>query len=258
VNDDQTDRDWESFAQLDPYWSVLSTEEFHRKGLTAAVLDRFFKSGADHIGSTIAMLGSRFGAPTRFDISLDFGCGVGRLLIPLAAVSKKAIGLDVAPTMLALCRQHAEDRGVRNIELYRCDDQLSSVQQYAGAVDLITSFIVLQHIPPRRGAQIIASLLKLIRPGGYGYLQVTFAALIQSLHYEAASVTGTQYSFYQRTENGLVKLVERPVEDRQIQMNHYNMNEILCILYQAGIAEIVTRFTNHSNILGAEFYFRKP
>ena len=258
VNDDQTDHDWESFAQADPYWSVLSTEEFHRDRLTPALLDRFFKSGAQHVESIITMLRWRFGAPARFGVTLDFGCGVGRLLIPLAATSDKAIGIDVAPTMLALCRQHADERNVKNIELYRSDDQLSSVQQYAGAVDLLTSFIVFQHIPPRRGARILVALLQLMRSGACGYLQITFAAMIQSLHYEAANVTGSQYGFYQRTSEGLVKLVERSVMDVQIQMNHYNMNEIMCLFYQVGITDVLVRFTNHSNIIGAEFYFQKP
>jgi 2-polyprenyl-3-methyl-5-hydroxy-6-metoxy-1,4-benzoquinol methylase len=258
VYDLQTDRDWESFAKTDPYWAVVSAEEFRHDHLTPERLNQFFDGGAVHIEWILATLRSHFGAPARFGLSVDLGCGVGRLLIPLAAASDRAIGLDVAPTMLALCKKHADERKVKNILLFRSDDQLSAVQPYAGAVDLVTSFIVLQHIPPRRGIRIIEALLKLLRSGSYGYLHITFAAMIQNLHYEAANVTGSEYGFYQRTSEGLVKLVERPVDDEQMQMNHYNVNEIMCLFYQTGITEILTRFTNHSDIIGAEFYFHKP
>jgi hypothetical protein len=136
------------------------------------------------------------------------------------------------------------------------DDGFKSVEHYAGRIDLLTTFIVLQHIPPRRGCGILANLLRLLRPGGCAFIHLTFATAIENLHHEAANVTGSRYGFYQRTSDGLMKLVEQPISEVQIQMNHYNLNEVMCLLYQAGIPEVVTRFTNHANILGVELYFK--
>ena len=99
----RTDEDWESFAQSDPYWAVLTADEFRGSRPAPEALDRFFQTGAGDIESITRILRRRFGAPARFGTSLDFGCGVGRLLIPLAAVSETAIGMDVAPSMLAVC-----------------------------------------------------------------------------------------------------------------------------------------------------------
>lgn len=258
VRDENTDLDWELFALKEPYWSVLSAEEFQRQNLTPELLDRFFRSGGDHVAAILDILTRRFGLPPNFDLSLDFGCGVGRLLFPLAAVSKKAIGVDVSPTMLSLCRRHAAERCIENIELCRADDELTMVSSYTGAIDLITSFIVFQHIPPRRGYRIFDALLRLLRPGGVGFLHVTFAAAMQSLQYEACNVTGSLYGFYQRTAEGILKLVEYPAGDVQVQMNHYNLNELFCRFYQHGIVDVFVRFTNHTNIIGAELYFKKP
>lgn len=258
MHDEDTDRDWESFAQKEPYWSVLSKEDFFRKNLNPEVLERFFHSGVDHVERIVSVLSSRFAMPQTFDVSLDFGCGVGRFLFPLAARSNKAIGLDVSPTMLSLCRQHAEERHVDNIELYQSDDGLKAVGQYVGSIDLITSYIAFQHIPPRRGYKIFHALLQLLRPGGLGFLQVTFAAGMQSVQYESCNVTGALYDYYQRTSDGLIKLAEVSAGDVQIQMNHYNVNDLFCQCYKNGISELLVRFTNHSNVLGAELYFRKP
>jgi cyclopropane fatty-acyl-phospholipid synthase-like methyltransferase len=202
------------------------------------------------------MLRWRFGAPERFTHSLDFGCGVGQLLLPLARCSETAHGVDVSPTMLEHCRRHAAEQNVTNIVLHLVEDSLSSVEHLAGRIDLLTTFIVLQHIPPRRGCKILADLLRLLSPGGYAFIHLTFATAIENLHYEAANVTGSKYGFYQRTADGLMKLVEQLDPEVQIQMNHYNLNEVMCLLYQAGIPEVVTRFTNHANILGVELYFK--
>ena len=255
---DDTDRDWESFARTDPYWSVLSAEEFRNKNLTAESLDRFFHSGKAHVESMLDILMSRFAAPKRFTVSLDFGCGVGRLLFPLAAVSEKSIGLDVSPTMLNLCRQHAEKRHIENIELYQSDDDLSAISRHIGEVEVITSYIVFQHISPRRGYRIFNNLLRLLKPGGVGCLHFTFAATIQSLQHEADNVNGFLYGYYQRTSDGIIKLVEYPAGDIQIQMNHYSLNELYCYLYHNGVSDILARLTNHSNTIGAELFFRKP
>ena len=42
--------------------------------------------------------------------ALDFGCGVGRLSIPLSKRFAKVIGVDIAPTMVELARSFAVDR----------------------------------------------------------------------------------------------------------------------------------------------------
>lgn len=255
--DHNTDEDWEEFARSEPYWSVLSAEEFRRKNLRPEVVERFFRSGEESIASVVEVLGQHYGSPKSFELSLDFGCGLGRLLLPLAARSKKSIGLDVSPTMLKFCRENADRRNVRNIELVQSTDDLAPLAKYAGKVDLITSYIVFQHIPPRRGFQILNGLLRLLRRGGVGYLHFTFAAEMRSVKYEADNVCGSLYRYFERTPDGIRKLVEHPAGDTQIQMNHYNMNELLCYLYENGIADVSIKFTNHSGTLGAECYIRK-
>ena len=252
-----TDRDWESFALTDPYWAVFSSDEFRRENLTAESLDRLFASGNTQAEAIVQTFRNRFGAPGQVELALDFGCGVGRLLLGLAARSRKAVGVDVSPTMLALCSENVQRRQVANVELYRSDDQLSAVSQYTAAVDLITSYIVFQHIPPPRGYKIFDSLLRLLKPGGFGFLHFTFASSIEGLQHEGGNMTGSLYKYYQRTSGGLLKLFEYPAGDMQIQMNHYNLNELFCYLYESGVVNSFVQLTQHSGSLGAELYFQK-
>ena len=253
-----TDRDWESFALTDPYWAVCSLEEYRKENLTPEGIDRLFESGKDSAEAIVQTARNQFDAPKHIDVALDFGCGVGRLLLGLAALSGHVIGLDVSPTMLRLAGENAQRRKVSNIELHRSnDDELSAVSQYAGAIDLITSYIVFQHIPPQRGYKIVDALLRLLKPGGIGFLHFTFASAIQSLQYENGNVTGSLYKYYQRTSNGLMKLIEYPAGDTQIQMNHYNLNELFCYLYESGVVKSFVHLSEHSGTLGVELYFQK-
>ncbi|MGC4050677.1 MAG: hypothetical protein QM757_14980 [Paludibaculum sp.] len=64
--DHNTDQDWEDFARSEPYWSVLSAEEFRRKNLRPEAIERFFRSGEESISSIVDVLGQHYGSPKSF------------------------------------------------------------------------------------------------------------------------------------------------------------------------------------------------
>jgi cyclopropane fatty-acyl-phospholipid synthase-like methyltransferase len=103
---------------------------------------------------------------------LDFGCGVGRLLVPFAMVAEDVVGLDVSVSMLREARKNCNKRGLRNVHLKPSDDELSTL---AGTFDLIHSCIVFQHIPMERGRAILSKLLRHVHPGGMGAIQLTYS-----------------------------------------------------------------------------------
>ena len=96
---------------------------------------------------------------------LDFGCGVGRVVIPFAQIAADVVGMDVSPSMLAEARSNCTAGGTTNVTLLRSDDILSTVE---GTFDLVHSCIVLQHIEVPRGTALFAQLVRRIRPGGVG------------------------------------------------------------------------------------------
>ena len=152
VND--SDRDWERFGESDPYFAVLTAPEFHGR-LAAPEREKFFESGETHIDAVFSVIRDRLDGsfnPTR---ALDFGCGVGRLLLPLAARCKEVTGVDVSRSMLAEARRNCDAAGAPQVRLLLSDDNLTAVN---GAFEFIHSYIVLQHIPVARGERIIRGL----------------------------------------------------------------------------------------------------
>ena len=85
---------------------------------------------------------------------LEIGCGIGRLLRPMAARCKRAVGFDVSPKMIEMSRQYLVD--LDNVETYANDG--STLPGVADdSVDYCYSYICFQHIPQK---EFIASYLR--------------------------------------------------------------------------------------------------
>lgn len=254
-----TEKDWEQYAKTNPYWAVLTSDEFKSENLTESNRKRFFETGEQHIHQIIHSLRDHCGLSAQtLGTSLDFGCGVGRLLVPLARISKKAIGIDVSETMRRICKENCDRFDIFNVELYGSDARLSALEPYAGKVDLITSLLVFQHIPVKTGLSILARLLRLLRTGGFGSLHLTFANEIKLFSHEAGNLTGEVFSYYQRLGDGVVKLVSEESEDfLGMQMNHYNMTEVICMLHRYGVTAFYSQIHNMAGHMSVQFFFRK-
>src|SRR5690606_3985817 len=64
------------------------------------------------------------------DTVLEFGCGTGRVAIPLAEAGLRVTGVDISPAMLALARKRAGRRA--NLKWQRGDMlSINLKQQYA-------------------------------------------------------------------------------------------------------------------------------
>lgn len=163
-----TDKAWKRFGEVDPYFGVVTHSQYHSQTLTDHVRNEFFRSGERHVRilmKTLREINPGF-SPTR---AIDFGCGVGRLTLPLAREAASVLGVDVSPGMLSEAQKNATERGVSNVKFAR---------QVSGRFDLVHSFIVLQHIPPRRGLPIVRDLVSRVERGGMIVLQVTYYASV--------------------------------------------------------------------------------
>ena len=100
--------------------------------------------------------------------AIDFGCGVGRLLRPLAQRFQRVAGIDVSPTMLELSRRNLAEYD--NVDLVRTPQDLLARDE---RFDFVHSYIVIQHIRPQQGMPLIRQLVELTRPGGVFALHFT-------------------------------------------------------------------------------------
>lgn len=241
-----TDQHWHALAQADPYWAVLTTERFRSDRISTAELAQFFRTGEDYVAWVFDTCGKQFNVTLRPQQALDFGCGVGRLAIPLARRCGRVCAVDVADRMIQLARHHAAEQAVENIDRHLGRLETAAVQSY----DFVHSFIVLQHIPVRIGLAILATIISRLEPGGIGVLHVTCAkstGTTTSRPRWLAGVRDALGSVYDRLRALLVP---------QMQMNIYPLNSICCMLQEAGIRDFHAHYTDHGTY-GVVFLFRK-
>jgi SAM-dependent methyltransferase len=241
-----TDRDWEQIAKEQPYWGVLSAEEFRGKDIADANRTRFFQTGEQYVGDLLGFIAKHF-KPVQLNRVLDFGCGVGRLTIPFARRAGATVGLDVSQTMLDICRKNAEDVGLQNIVCALSDDELNKAE---GEFDFVNSTIVLQHIEPTRGLKILVRLLKKVRKGGAFALQLTYARGRQFLTHEQPKA-----QYYRRSGNMIFDLLpnDEPPPIGTISMFDYDLNEVIPIIQQYSGSPTLMLPTRDDNHLGVEF-----
>ncbi|WP_083489870.1 class I SAM-dependent methyltransferase [Stenotrophomonas ginsengisoli] len=222
-----TDRDWQSWGENSPYYGVLSTSKFGAAKLDGRAESEFFESGEAHVRAVFDAIERREGGVWRPEIAADIGCGVGRLAMPIAGRSGRVFAVDVSPAMLAEVEYNCSRFGVSNLTPLVSDDALSKLP---GMLDFVHSYLVLQHIPTRRGMRLIGEMAGRVSDGGYLAFQL---------------YVGCNASVWLR---GLVRLRYwlppvnwlrnfsrgRPLFERPMQLNVYPFGEVVSILRKSG------------------------
>ena len=264
-----TDSEWERWGKIDPYFGVITHDKFRARNLTREAKIEFFESGRQHTRHVLEVCRRYFDQGFSPRKILDFGCGVGRLVVPFAEMAEHVVGLDVSEAMLEEACRNCNEYSVSNVSLFKSSaDDLSSLE---GRFDLIHSFIVFQHVPVERGTRIFANLLNHLEDGGVCAVQVTYSKTLfadsQGIPPVKQSVNMVSYAVKRRLRS-LFKTVKRHVgshadigaagQDPEMQMNPYNLNALFFLMQSAGIRDIHAEFTDHAGELGIFLYFQKP
>jgi SAM-dependent methyltransferase len=159
---------WKLFGETEPHWSVLTSDAFRQENL-ADHIDAFYGSGRNDIDLHLHFL-RRAGLPVRFGKALDFGCGVGRLTLALAAHADQVVGVDISPPHLRLAIERARQTATANISFESIAAPVD-LDRYSD-FDLVISLIVLQHNPPPVMASLYRQLLRSLAPGGVAIVQM--------------------------------------------------------------------------------------
>jgi len=241
-----TDSEWEEWGRRDPYFGVITDPKFRRAGINELVKREFFESGESHVRHVMATIRQYIDPQFAPQTVMDFGCGVGRLLVAFSKMAQEVTGVDVSPSMLQEARLNCDEHQLHNVRLLPSDDALSSL---TGSFDLIHTCIVLQHIPIERGRAIFAQLLQHLRPGGVGAVQLT---------YSKRSFASSHGVAPPAPPPGPPAPAVAANADPEIQMNPYNINEILFLLQCNGIQRLHSEFTDHGGELGVFLFFQTP
>ncbi|WP_299048206.1 methyltransferase domain-containing protein [uncultured Tateyamaria sp.] len=161
--------EWTRLGESEPHWSVLTANEF-RADVFQDHADDFFDTGKLQV-TDLRRTASRNGIDIdAYQSCVDFGCGVGRITLPLADLFAQVHGVDVSPGNLGLCAEYARTSGKKNINTILLDTiaALDTVPQ----CDVLFSLIVLQHNPPPIQVHMLRTLLAKVNPGGLAYFQI--------------------------------------------------------------------------------------
>ena len=251
----KSDEAWEYYGKNDPYFGVLTAENFRKGQLTEEAKKHFFETGERYVDDTWTAIEGFFGTgfhPTR---AMDFGCGVGRLAIPFARRCDAVVGVDVSESMLETARSNAKEHGLTNATFVQGDDTLSRV---TGRFDFVHSFIVFQHIPPSRGLEILRRQIDLLTDDGIGALHFTYAFGSTMTPAKRRQIVARQRF---PLLNTLASLVKGKTVEPTMEMNEYDVNELLKTLQESGCHDVHLRFSETSHrghpFYGVTLFFRK-
>jgi len=242
-----TDRDWQKWGEQEPYFGVLSCEHFRKSNLSEEGRAEFFRSGEEHIEEVFGKIRRHIAGEFNPSRSLDFGCGVGRLVIPLARKCTEVTGIDVADAMLSEARKNCSIENIGNANFVKSDDQLS---QLSGAYDFIHSVIVFQHIPPVRGKVLIKELLKHLAPGGVVALQFFYRCDHQKL-VRAFVKLRYRVPFVNYMRN---IFRGRPMREPAMQLHCYELDSLIDIFKAANMRAVHLDLYDAFGFKGAMIY----
>lgn len=158
-----SDSPWHEFARRDPYTYIMT-------GVRSGDRQQFWETGEIAVSQELLPIVQEFCAAR--GTAVEIGCGVGRLVVPLAHYFQTVIGIDISPEMVRQARQNAQSRNLTNVGFHVAADLHSSIATLDGNADFVYSLLVFQHIEE---FSAIESYLQLVSswlsPTGVAYLQ---------------------------------------------------------------------------------------
>ncbi|MBL8181213.1 MAG: class I SAM-dependent methyltransferase [Blastocatellia bacterium] len=239
---------WEYFGEQDPYFGVSTFDKFKSANIDDASKAEFFETGEEHIGKVIAEIRRVFDTDFSPSKSLDYGCGVGRLVFPLAKVSQDVTGVDISAPMLAEAVVNAERMGVSNVKFQSVDEFLANKE---AKFDLVHSLIVFQHIEPKFGLELLREVILRMKVGGYGALQFTYehvGTTAEKLRFRAYR----DLPFVYKLRNIALRKKDEPL----MSIYSYDLHKLLAVFREYAGDRIMMHFTDHG-FLGVTIYFQR-
>jgi len=130
--------------------------------------EQVFESGYNRVQTMAEVIESATGATLDGRRALDYGCGVGRLAVPLAQQCEHVYGIDISTATLKAASENAEREGVSNVDWLEPD----ALAGLSGKYDFVLTVHVLQHIRARKGEQIFRQLVRGLQVDGVGWIGV--------------------------------------------------------------------------------------
>ena len=130
------------------------------------------------------------------DRVLDVGCGMGRVMRPLAPYCREISGIDVSPRMVKLAREFL--RGVPNASVHHTNGVDLSL--FASSTFEVAYVVyVLQHLEREHAVRYVCEMSRLLVPGGTLICEVPNLAFPRNLETYVRTARGAKHFSVART-----------------------------------------------------------
>jgi SAM-dependent methyltransferase len=158
---------WERFAAREPYFAAVTDPRFLRANLTPEHERAFFASGETLVSWMLGVIDAGLAPQFAPASTLEYGCGPGRLALPLAQRPGSVVAVDRSAVMLDRARAEAARRGLAQIEFRRPEELFQAPR----AFDLVVCYHVLQRLPRVEGLALLRRLIAAVGADGVGVFQ---------------------------------------------------------------------------------------
>ena len=236
----RADRGWERFAAREPYFSVVTDPRFLRANLTPEHERMFFASGESLVSWMLAVVDAGLAPQFAPMTTLEFGCGVGRLALPLARRPGTVVAVDRSPVMLDAARAEAARRGLDHIVFERPDELFAARRTF----DLVVCYHVLQRLPRLEGLALLRTLIAAIGEDGVGVFQwccrTRSPVTVRASRWIRERVPGMNAAANQ--------LRGKPREEPFIPTHVYATDEVLAEFEAAGLNPVHVALERHEDV----------
>jgi SAM-dependent methyltransferase len=241
-------------VSFEPYFSVLTSPKYLRARMDDAARREFLAGGerlVDAMFTTVEQHVSPDFAPTAI---LEYGCGVGRLVWPLARRAARRGGtvtaVDRSPAMLAAAKADPSATAVSNVEWLDATALAPSDRRF----DLVVCYLVLQRMPVPEGLALIRSLAGRLVTGG--------VAVFQFPYFTRASSAQRATRWLRERVPGANAFVNRlrgqPADLPFIPSHCYSFQDVLATLDRDGLPAAHVVFDDHDDLRSAMVVVERP
>jgi len=202
--------------------------------------------GEQDARDTLRVLRQLAGPAFKHDRVLDFGCGAGRLTIPLARTAEHTTGVDSSDELLAEARVNVEQAGLSNVDFVSASGRLSGV---TGQFEVVHSFDAFRRIPPADGYDLAEAVLDRVTTRGGGMLHFTYAPGA------SPSTMRRAVAAARRTSDAMRRLLDRGDQHTDTSTFEYDLGKLFAMLQSKRFDRVATRFTDIDGHLGAKLFF---
>jgi len=153
-------KEWDARSRLDTLF-VISTEHSEN-------YEDFWQSGIDDAKSILGLDTPRFEKicyqkDQKKMRTLEIGCGIGRLLIPMSEIFGQVVGVDISSEMIHKGKKYVEN--LQNCQIF--ENNGTDLSEFSdNYFDFCFSFIVFQHIPEKKIVEeYIKEVSRVLKPG---------------------------------------------------------------------------------------------